>query len=258
MQPSFGRTRRSAFRRSPPVRSSSLFDTQSDRFRTLYWCPSFPPGQLERRDSLIQRKNLASCRYTMGFQPTVSSAFWWSLGEDDPDSQANTSDHPGIAEDHFGFLHDYFSRNRADAQFPQLTHVADQPEIEEPLTPNHFLLHRPYANLPPGVFDSSEQPLSFKSWKEIQKVTNHIWKRLLKEYLPTLHPRGKWSTAQPPLRVGDLVCILHDFTPRGIWPLGRIAATHPGRNGIVRVCTVKTAYGTFDRPAVSLSRVFAP
>ena len=50
-----------------------------------------------------------------------------------------------------------------------LTHVADQPENEEPLTPNHFLLHRPYANLPPGVFDSSEQPLSFKSWKEIQK-----------------------------------------------------------------------------------------
>ena len=139
-----------------------------------------------------------------------------------------------------------------------LTHVADQPENEEPLTPNHFLLHRPYANLPPGVFDSSEQPLSFKSWKEIQKMTNHIWKRLLKEYLPTLHPRGKWSTAQPQLQVGDLVWILRDFTPRGIWPLGRITATHPGRDGVVRVCTVKTTYGTFDRPAVSLSRVFAP
>ena len=29
-----------------------------------------------------------------------------------------------------------------------LTHVADQPENKEPLTPNHFLLHRPFANLP--------------------------------------------------------------------------------------------------------------
>ena len=37
------------------------------------------------------------------------------MGEDDPDSQANTFDHPGIAEAHFGFLHDYFSRNGADA-----------------------------------------------------------------------------------------------------------------------------------------------
>ena len=55
-----------------------------------------------------------------------------------------------------------------------LTHVADQPENEKPLTPNHFLLHRPYANLPPGVFDSSDQPCSFISWKEIQKVTNQI------------------------------------------------------------------------------------
>ena len=138
------------------------------------------------------------------------------------------------------------------------THVANQPENEEPLTPNHFLLHRPYANLPPEVFDSSEQPFSFISWKEIQKVTNLMWKRLLKEYLPTLHPRGKWSTAQPQLRVGDLVWILRDFTPHGIWTLGRITATHPGRDGVVRVCTVKTAYGNFDRPVVSLSRVFAP
>ena len=33
IKPSFGRTRRSAFHRSPPVCSSSLFDPQSDRFR---------------------------------------------------------------------------------------------------------------------------------------------------------------------------------------------------------------------------------
>ena len=36
-----------------------------------------------------------------------------------------------------------------------LIHVADYPDNEEPLTPNHFLLHRPYANLPPGVFQDS-------------------------------------------------------------------------------------------------------
>ena len=125
-----------------------------------------------------------------------------------------------------------------------LTHVAVQPESGEPLTPKHFLLHRPYANIPPGVFDSSDQPLSYKSWKEIQKVTNQIWRRLLKEYFPTLHPRGKWSTAQTQLRVGDLVWILRNFTPRGMWLLGRIKTTHPGLNGTVRVfrpLTVRSA-----------------
>ena len=34
-----------------------------------------------------------------------------------------------------------------------LTHVNDQPENEDPLSPNHFLLDRPFANLPPIVFE---------------------------------------------------------------------------------------------------------
>ena len=57
----------------------------------------------------------------MGFQPPISSPFRWSMGEDDPDRQANTFDPPEIAKAHFGFVHRYFSRNRADANFP-LTH----------------------------------------------------------------------------------------------------------------------------------------
>ena len=38
-----------------------------------------------------------------------------------------------------------------------LTHVADHPDNEE------------YANLPPGIFNDTEEPLSFKSWKDVQK-----------------------------------------------------------------------------------------
>ena len=139
-----------------------------------------------------------------------------------------------------------------------LTHVADYPDNEEPLTPNHFLLHRPYANLPPGVFQDSIYQFTQKSWKETQKLVNHIWKRLLTEYIPTLHHRSKWNQQLPPITVGELVWVLRDFTPRGIWPIGRVEAVFPGRDGQTRVCSVKTAYGTFERPAVSLSRVFAP
>ena len=136
---------------------------------------------------------------------------------------------------------------------PPITHVADQPDNEEPLTPNHFLLHRPYANLPPGIFNDTKEPLSFKSWKEVQKVMNHFWDRFLKEYLPTLHQRSKWNQDQHPLQVGDIVWVLKDLTPRGIWPLGRIVSLHPGPDGTTRVCSVRTAYGTFERPAVSFS-----
>ena len=75
------------------------------------------PGQFERRYSLFQRKKTASCRYALGFQPTVSSLIQWSMGEVDSDNQVNTFD-PRIAEAHIGFLHHLFSRNRADAKFP--------------------------------------------------------------------------------------------------------------------------------------------
>ena len=65
-------------------------------------------------------------------------------------------------------------------------------------------------------------------------------------------------TATLSLKVNDIVWLLQDFTPWGIWPLGKITTTHPGKDGFTRVCTVKTAFGTFERLAVSLSTVFAP
>ena len=138
-----------------------------------------------------------------------------------------------------------------------LTHVADYPDIEEPLTPNHFLLHTPYANMPPGDSQDSSYQLTQKSWKETQKLVNHIWKRLLTEYILTLHHRSKWNQQLPPITVGELVWVLRDFTPCGIWPTGRVEAVFPGRDRQTRKCSLKRGYGTFERPAVSLSRVFA-
>ena len=139
-----------------------------------------------------------------------------------------------------------------------LTNVADQPENEEPLTPNHFLIQRPYSSLPPGNF-GDQQPASFKNWKHVQQLMNHVWRRLIKEYLPTLLKRRKWTdNNQPPVKVGDVVWVLKDLTPRGIWPLGRVVETSPGRDGEVRVAKVKTAYGCFVRPVAGLARVFSP
>ena len=59
------------------------------------------------------------------------------------------------------------------------------------------------------------------------------------------------------LKVNDLVWILKDLTPRGIWPLGRIVETLPGKDESVRVVKVKTVYGTYVRPVAGLARVLA-
>ena len=136
-----------------------------------------------------------------------------------------------------------------------LTNFADLPDNEMPLTPNHFLISRPFNSLPPGKFDS-QIPASFRTWRNLRQMMNHFWKRLVKEYLPTLLRRSKWNeNNQSPLKVNGVVCILKDMTPRGIWPLGRVLEVYPERDGQHRVVKVKKAYGTFVRPVSALARV---
>ena len=137
-----------------------------------------------------------------------------------------------------------------------LTHMADVPDNEEPITPNHFLLQRPYNSLPPGDF-SSTMPASFKSWKNVQQLMNRAWRRLVYEYFPTLTKRSKWSEQGDSLKVNDLVWILKDLTTREIWPLGQIVETSPGKDGSVRVVRVKMGYGTYVHPVAGLARVLA-
>ena len=37
------------------------------------------------------------------------------------------------------------------------------------------------------------------------------------------------------------------------WPLARVIETHAGKDGLVRVVTVKTATGTYRRPVVKVT-----
>ena len=120
-----------------------------------------------------------------------------------------------------------------------MTNVAEQPDNEESLTPNHFLIQRPFNSLPPAQF-GDQQPAILKTRKNTQKLMNHIWRRLVKEYLPTFSQRSKWSNSNDrQLKVDDIVWVLKDQTPRGIWPLGRVMETTPGRDGETRVVKVK-------------------
>ena len=68
-----------------------------------------------------------------------------------------------------------------------------------------------------------------------------------------LSRRSKWPNSNDqPLKVDDIIWVLTDQTTRGIWPLGRVMETTPGRDGETRVVKVKTAYArTFAPFAVS-------
>ncbi|XP_075262507.1 uncharacterized protein LOC142354123 [Convolutriloba macropyga] len=71
-----------------------------------------------------------------------------------------------------------------------LKNVADLPDNEMPLTPSHFLISRLFNFLPQGKFES-QIPANFRTWRKLQQMMNHFWKRLVKLYLPTLLKKSK-------------------------------------------------------------------
>ena len=136
-----------------------------------------------------------------------------------------------------------------------LTHVRSDIEDEDPLTPNHFLIGRAFPNVPACVFKETPT-IQTKTWTQVRQRFEAIWKRLLKEYIPTLNTRKKWLKPDAKLEVNDVVWVLEEWTPRGIWPLGRVTRTFTGPDKTARSCEVKTALGFLTRPAVKLAHVF--
>ncbi|XP_011866618.1 PREDICTED: uncharacterized protein LOC105561342, partial [Vollenhovia emeryi] len=55
------------------------------------------------------------------------------------------------------------------------------------------------------------------------------------------------------IKVGSLVLIIDERLPPCKWPLARITALHPGKDGLVRVVTLKTPTTTLIRPVVKLA-----
>ncbi|XP_064621090.1 uncharacterized protein LOC135483946 [Lineus longissimus] len=124
--------------------------------------------------------------------------------------------------------------------------ASDDPDDEEVLTPNHFLLQRGSLTLPPGVFFDTDL-YHRKQWRKVQMLANQFWQRWIREYLPTLQKRTKWVRRRRNAEVGDLVLVTDDMLVRGHWPMGVIIKTFAGEDGAVRVVEVKTSSSTVLR-----------
>ncbi|XP_049883324.1 uncharacterized protein LOC126378870 isoform X2 [Pectinophora gossypiella] len=71
-----------------------------------------------------------------------------------------------------------------------------------------------------------------------------FWRGWSRDYIGTLQQRTKWRSSKgPSLTVGTVVLIKDDHLPPCYWKLARITDTHAGRDGIVRVATMKTSTG---------------
>ena len=138
-----------------------------------------------------------------------------------------------------------------------LTPVSDDPNELEALTPNHFLLGRSSAALPSAV--SGDQPDLRRRYTKAQAYANAIWTRWMKEYVPSLHKRSKWSKhSDVNLKNGDLVWVVDSVNPRGCYPLARIDSLRYGADSVARSAELRTSTGSLVRPLVKLAPVFGP
>ena len=136
-----------------------------------------------------------------------------------------------------------------------LTTVSSDHRDDEPLTPNHFFPGRPTNITPSANLDTRNLNQDQNcNWRVSQQLLNNFWERFMRESLPNLTTRSKWTKTCPNLEEGDLVWLLEDFTPRGLWPMGRVKSTIEGSNGVVRSCEISTIYGTSTRPVNRLSK----
>ena len=135
-----------------------------------------------------------------------------------------------------------------------LTKVSTDAKDEDVLTPSMLLGARSSDSLPPGLFDKREL-YSRKYWRQANYLADMFWRRWLKEYLPTLQSRSKWTTVEENLKTNEIVLVADDLLPRGQWPLGIIVEPLPGSDGLVRSAKVKFQGTVKTRPIVKLCRL---
>ena len=133
-----------------------------------------------------------------------------------------------------------------------ITKLSSQVDDPTPLTPNHLLLLR---GGPVTPLDSSQGDMYRRRWKYVQHLANQFWTRWAKEYLPELQRRSKWKDKQENFKIGDLVMIVGENTPRNLWPLGIVSAAETGKDGLVRTVTVKTRSTVLTRPVTKVVKL---
>ena len=121
-----------------------------------------------------------------------------------------------------------------------LTPLSNDPNDLDPLTPNHLLkLGSPFP-FAPCITENCDL-YGKRRWKQVQYLTDIFWTRWIREYIPILQARQKWTKKRIPLKIGDLVLVTDQLLPRNQWRIGRITQVFPSHDGSIRKAQVAVA-----------------
>ena len=120
-----------------------------------------------------------------------------------------------------------------------LTFVGENIADDSPLTPSHFLIGRiPFV---PAKVDSEVPQGDLLHRKQVRDdALDSFWKVWSEQYIRNL-PLSKVSKSSSNLRVGSVVIIHEDLTPRLKWRMGRVTKLHVGKDGLTRAIDMRTA-----------------
>lgn len=117
----------------------------------------------------------------------------------------------------------------------------------EVITPSHFFNFQAINTLPrPDLTHIQMNRLS--QYQYLYRLYTDFWKGWSKEYLDQLQPRSKWGNKQPNACVGQIVVISEENIPPSRWPIGKITAVYPARDGLIRTVDVLCKGSTLKRP----------
>lgn len=91
--------------------------------------------------------------------------------------------------------------------------------------PNHLLL-KSSLYLPPGWFQENDL-YARKICRQVQYISNLLWKRWIKENLPQLQQRQKWIQKKLIFFIADIVLLVDCSAPRRSWITARVASLIP-------------------------------
>lgn len=129
--------------------------------------------------------------------------------------------------------------------------MTDDPADCDALTPGHFLIGEALTTVPhPNLTDINMNRLD--RWQLVQRLYQHFWRQWSDEYLRKLQSRPKWTGTKPNISVGQLVLVTHENTAPAKWPLARVVATRPGKDGLVRVAVLKCGDSAIERAITKL------
>ncbi|XP_026471394.1 uncharacterized protein LOC113375674 [Ctenocephalides felis] len=118
------------------------------------------------------------------------------------------------------------------------------------ISPGHFIIGSALTALPEPFIDTNVKTI--KLHQQMASMRNQFWAIWSKQYLSNLQKRAKWSQPQPNINIDDIVLLKEDNVPPLQWPIARVVDTKPGKDGKVRVVSIKTSSGVYTRPITKI------